>query len=456
MANFVVYTEREELASLAFEWNIVKFGEQINTIKNGEALTLDNISVGETKWCFKVFPNGERPEIREAVSIFCASQNETKKTARVKMSIIETSENSAQPTKNKERKVYKKEEFAHTFEEYDEQTNYQMFGNKWGYDCFLTHNEVNDQAKFLLKGNLLLLIQITLLGEPKTTIHIPDQNIEEIEEQEKLKFTECFIKESWVNKEGADDDNFDEVPEQEEYNGILDKMRMKIIRDRRNELARHADPDAIQNIINQQIELMGSELLYRRINRNLRLHKFESIFAREQCKLYSWREEFFYQFCGHDPSHHDYITPYHITRNFNLVTALVCSENDQQVSNSLAGYFEENQEQACNARVYDRDGMEVCSTDKDDLDYVGLGFNDGAQMIMALHRKGPSSLMEIAMKTVFLHDLPLEETPKKEVQNVALYGFYSVQDPIPSNLTSRGQDLFKDLRTEFGWNLDKN
>ena len=43
----------------------------------------------------------------------------------------------------------------------------------------------------------------------------------------------------------------------------------------------------------QQVELLGSEQMYKRVNDNLKNLKFEAHFTLEQSKLFRWREKFF-------------------------------------------------------------------------------------------------------------------------------------------------------------------
>ena len=91
-----------------------------------------------------------------------------------------------------------------------------------------------------------------------------------------------------------------------------------------------------------------------------------------------------------------------------------------------------------------------CSLDKDELEYSGINFRGVAHMIMALHRIGPCSLLESAMKTVLLHRLPIHDIPK-ELQQKALQGLYSddVKGPVPSNISSLGWRYFCRYRDEF-------
>merc|ERR1719319_223879 len=86
--------------------------------------------------------------------------------------------------------------------------------------------------------------------------------------------------------------------------------------------------------------------------------------------------------------------------------------------------------------------------DKDKLEENGMSFSDCAHIIAAIHRVGPCSLLEIAMKAVLLHDLPLKEIPKA-LQKKAKEGLYSLEDPVPNNLSLAGQNLFLKFRNNW-------
>merc|ERR1719186_1262133 len=87
-----------------------------------------------------------------------------------------------------------------------------------------------------------------------------------------------------------------------------------------------------------------------------------------------------------------------------------CPENCK----CLVEYFEEDEDESSNAySLFDREGMMTIAKNREDLEGFGLGFNDAAQMIMAVHRVGPCSLFESALKTTVINDLSLEEVPKE-------------------------------------------
>lgn len=233
------------------------------------------------------------------------------------------------------------------------------------------------------------------------------------------------------------------------------------LRQLRNEIIKEVDNDEVHIIIEDQIELFsGNKLLYERMHKNLKEHKFESLFAKDQLMLFEARTTFFYEFCGRRPTLLDFTTPYHITKNFEVVMAIVCSTSDLLNKTRLANpacpeeckclveYFEEDENEASNASLFDREGMEVIAVDREDLEGFGLGFNDAAQMIMAVHRVGPCSLFESALKSAVLHDLSFGEVPK-EIQKKASHGLYKPEDEIPENLTPKGKQLFGRLKEEY-------
>jgi len=196
MAKFKAYTGRDELANLTFEWEISELEKKIETVKVDEFLGLDDVNVGESKWFFRFYPNGEKNNTtKETAAIRCYSKNKEPKTANVSISVIENMENSSSIS------IYKKQVFKHTFQALDG----KIFG--YGFHNFLTHQELKDNARILSNGGLRLLIKMTVFGEEKTTrkpINYDSQDMGTIEIQERLKVSER-IKDKWIN------DNFSDV-----------------------------------------------------------------------------------------------------------------------------------------------------------------------------------------------------------------------------------------------------
>jgi len=205
-----------------------------------------------------------------------------------------------------------------------------------------------------------------------------------------------------------------------------------------------------EEIKEQQVNLLGSARLYQRVHMNLLQHKFEPFFASEQFKLYAWRLEFFNCKIGNYGELSSkkaknififqdvpmYTVPYQITKKFHTFA--------WELSQSLNLY---NLSRKATIK-FDKDFMHYNFMDKDKLEENGMSFSDCAHIIAAIHRVGPCSLLETAMKAVLLHDLPLKEIPK-ELQKKAKEGLYSLEDPVPNNLSLAGQNLFMKFRNNW-------
>jgi len=249
-------------------------------------------------------------------------------------------------------------------------------------------------------------------------------------------------------------------------NKIIEEGDEKSFRKNNKKLLKKTDPAAVEEVVNEQIELLGSELLYKRINSNLLEHKFEAFFAKEQFKLFAWREKFFFRKFGSiDETELNWISfqkinelgssefdtvPYQITMNFKEVTALACS-TDYRPNNGSYVFFE-NDRQLSSTAMAMFDPFNFYSTEEMNWNLVssGINFKGAAHMIMALYRIGPCTLLESAMKTVLLHRLPIHDIPK-ELQQKALHGLYSenVEDPVPSDLSRLGRRYFCSYRYVF-------
>jgi len=191
MAKFVAYTGREELANLKFEWNISELEQQIKTGKVGESVKLEDVNVGETKWYSRVFPNGQTNTRNDAVGVYVYSLNKAPVHTKVSFSVKNTESSVI---------VFQKWPFNHTFAAL---TNASCDGH--GFDKFLTHKKIKDDANILSNGSLHLVIKITVFGEVKTTRRPinNDQDIGSTEIQERLRVSE-HLKDSWTNEKFSD------------------------------------------------------------------------------------------------------------------------------------------------------------------------------------------------------------------------------------------------------------
>jgi len=275
------------------------------------------------------------------------------------------------------------------------------------------------------------------------------------------------------------------------------------------------DYEAVKEAVQEQINLLGSEKLYQRINNNLSKHKFEAFFAEEQFKLYAWRAEYFFNNFGplgqRNTSgvltwHSDGgnlldvdgnfdegdIVPYQITKNFDMVMALACSP-EQNVNANTSIYFKSDLYLSYNAEDMFNPVVNLNRVDGEEEAAIvdiyedrGMSFGDVAHMIVATHRTGvfgrgpgsldsllmcavfrdlpeagktriatvrdapksPCSLLESSMKAILLHDLPLGDLPKT-LQKKAREGLYSLEDSVPTDLTSEGRRLYNFFRDYF-------
>jgi len=168
-----------------------------------------------------------------------------------------------------------------------------------------------------------------------------------------------------------------------------------------------------------QVKLVGSERIYKIVNRGLRNHTFEPYFAKEQFQLYAWRVNFFkkkfnmlpYWTCRGDYKEHDYLTvPHQITQNFDYVTELACSK----LKLTEAIFFKWNKESSYEAmRLFDvYDYGFPCGW----FNFrQKLRFSEKIHMICGAFPNGPRTLEEQSMKRVLEYDIDLEPLPTELV-----------------------------------------
>ena len=164
----------------------------------------------------------------------------------------------------------------------------------------------------------------------------------------------------------------------------------------------------ILQVREEQVTLLGSENVYRRMDRNLRESRFEPFFAKEQFELYSWREEFFHsQFPeetwftdGADDSHDFDTVPFQITARWDSVVALA-SSSKRPTEKTI--YFENDESKSGRARTL-FDSNTVLYNDqfleRDYLEEHGLSYSDAVHVILAVFPAGPAQLQLTSMRAV--------------------------------------------------------
>jgi len=233
---------------------------------------------------------------------------------------------------------------------------------------------------------------------------------------------------------------------------------------RKVELLSDVDKEGVEKLIENQINIVGgSEVVFRRLDKQLKLGIIDFSFLSEYCLLYGWRRAFFDtnmpvlrgawftdSFCR------DVIT-YQIIQNFDEILQLVCSRKIRNGEHPT-GLFLSSDGVNTRAARYRIDNIHGLFHLREKVIWTGyfltskflpgsnLRFGDIAEIIMALHGLGTKSLEVLAMKTALENDLPLDCVSLAVKVNAA-NGFYHPDCDVPSNLSVDGKELFENLKS---------
>jgi len=262
-----------------------------------------------------------------------------------------------------------------------------------------------------------------------------------------------------------DDENFIDPEIMARVKAEMEMMKTRIAEAalKNDELVATIDKDKVEKIKSEQVEVVGSLKLYERINRNFMQENFEPIFAKEQFDLYKWREDFFHSSfpgrCwftdGGDDKHSFDTVPYQITKNFQKVLDLACSNRNCELDRV---YFENDEIASARARdLFDISTVMYRNSflDKNSLEYEDLSYSDAAHVIVAVYQSSPLKLEHLAMKKVLEHEMPLDELPE-ELQDKAEIGMFDESDDIPDYINDQGREAFEILRRSFGITNEEN
>lgn len=218
--------------------------------------------------------------------------------------------------------------------------------------------------------------------------------------------------------------------------------------------------------------IAGSEILLHRIENSFREQTIDPFFSKEQRMLYAWRIQFFEQhfpvgswswrnaliedsdFDDPGPEEHVYmyVCPAEITSNFDYLLSCVAGfkkkddiflEDDNETSFGARRRWSEESE-AFQLRSYDNleDLYDTV------IDELKLSFSAAVHVIVELHPKGPKSLEELAMKSVIIHGISMEEM-SKDLQKRSLTGLYHLSDDCPDHIDDEGRKCFKQVKKLF-------
>ena len=272
-----------------------------------------------------------------------------------------------------------------------------------------------------------------------------------------------FFSEDEYNSED-DEDHDAEVEAEMQKMSLEEKAEEEALREN-GKLIAAADKEKIEQVKQRQIDLLGSSKLYERINQNLKLTKFEAYFAREQFKLYRWREDFFHEqfpdgswftLAPEDADDDLAISstvPFQITQHFESVVALSSSQR----SSDVKIYFENDYEHADRARylfdsnilIFNKDAsLYLASLELEFELELGLGFSDALHIIAAVFPAQPLKLEHLAMKKTLETEVPLDEIPR-ELQEKAARGMFCVCEQVEPFVDDQGKEVLEILKNKF-------
>jgi hypothetical protein len=215
---------------------------------------------------------------------------------------------------------------------------------------------------------------------------------------------------------------------------VMPFVKMEVSGETKNDKKERIDKSEVEKVRKAQIDLFGGNtLLYLRVDQNLKEHGFEPLFAREQYKLFTWREKYFnnkfttednirtrtydgkikkngkmkWHTNGGDDSHSFDTVPYQITKHFQDVVELACSkentseiyfDNDEMFSSNAKTLFDRNHYLWCGSHCDTPCKWHSMDQLKEELDEMDLSSDAMASMVVAIHGTSPPTLLEIAMQ----------------------------------------------------------
>ena len=207
----------------------------------------------------------------------------------------------------------------------------------------------------------------------------------------------------------------------------------------------------LESVRQQQIELLGSEQMYKRVNINLKNMRFEPHFAQEQSKLFHWRMKFFRE---HFPLRdYDGEAEARWTCNVNITqhwpkvaTFAFCFPPAQRncfgALKVLRPSFDSSEEDTIMASyLYEREYvggnvLENGNLSLRALKACDLTMKDVFHKFVSDYATEPLKLKDLALKNVMAYELPLDELPKE------------VQEPVEKGLFTKISDIEKMLSEE--------
>ena len=202
----------------------------------------------------------------------------------------------------------------------------------------------------------------------------------------------------------------------------------------------------LESVRQQQIKLLGSEQMYKRVNENLKNMKFEAHFAQEQSKLFHWRVKFFRKHYYYDGgAESSWTCNVNVTLYWPKVATFACC-----VFGSFMPYFERSEEDTHMASfLYEREY--VCGIVLEDvlsprdLQEYDLTMKDVFHKFVSDYATEPLKLVHLALKNAMAYGLPLDQLPET-VQERAEKGLFTKISDIEKMLSAEGKKRLAGIR----------
>ena len=214
--------------------------------------------------------------------------------------------------------------------------------------------------------------------------------------------------------------------------------------------------ERIADVRQEQIDLLGSEALYERINQSLKMLKFDPFFAEEQLLLYFWRffDYFEKEFGERYTSILSISVVILITQHFDEVVA----RTDPYRDSYPLDYFEENESSATvrkTVRLFDiRYIKDVLNSRKvlsrRGMKFLGMSVSDVLHMIAAAYRNDtkPLTLEHLAMKKALETQAPLTRLPRV-LQEKAAKGWFQTSDQVKQFVDDEGKKTLEIFQRRY-------
>ena len=255
---------------------------------------------------------------------------------------------------------------------------------------------------------------------------------------------------------------------QEDYVFVTCPERISEGQRKTEELLSDVDQEKLDKFIDDQVALVGSRLIFSRIDNNMKTGVIEYSLLKELSDLYLWRRQFFDENLPvlrgswfTDSYCRDVIT-FQVIKNFDFVLKLVCSRK-LNAGEFPRGIFLKSDQDKTRIERYRIDNIEFLYHHLDlrkKILWTGyflsrnfipgsyLRYNDIATILMEKHSKGPQNLQQLALRVIKRSQFNLDEAPIKKVLLNDTVGFYNIGE-MPPNLTDDGSELFLKLNEVF-------